>query len=98
MKYIMTLMAAMILCLAPLSARANKEFDVNDKVQKLKVALGLNQQQEAETKTIMEDYKKSVEQAGDAKEERLKNVLSAEQFDQWGKMKKEMKKDYDDKD
>ena len=47
MKYIMTLMAAMILCLAPLSARANKEFDVNDKVQKLKVALGLNQQQKA---------------------------------------------------
>lgn len=93
MKYIMTVVAATVLCLAPLAARADKSFDVGEKLQKMKVSLGLNEQQEAAIKPILEEYKTKVETAGQEKEDRLKAVLSPEQMNQWDAFKKDMKKD-----
>lgn len=94
MKYKTITLGVIAFSFFAVSAYANKDFNVDDKVQKLKTELVLTDDQVRAIKPILEDYKNKLDQAGDEKEQRLGEVLTPDQMARLKDAKKNMKDKY----
>lgn len=61
---------------------ADKMWSIDEKVRKIQDELKLSQEQADQIRPILQEYKDKIDQAGDAKEDKLRKILTEDQMNQ----------------
>ena len=87
----LTFIALTMALLSTMPVFADEGMDVDKKVEKMKTELGLDAEQEASVKTILNEYKSKMEAIKQEKKDKLDAVLTPEQKTKHEAMMKEWK-------